>query len=314
MNQNEKNFWSVSSLSKKIGLWSTDQIKNFFIPFLDLKPNELIYDVGSGFSPLGFSLIPYILPNGSIRGFDKSYEIVTEAKKYATSNSYEKFISFQQADVYNLDNMNLPLADLTMCQQLLVNLPDPVTALEKMLNVTVSTGRIFSIENINYGSYVYRPDFSTKTNLRLSQTWQKLCIGGKFGYDYGDTTFGANLPQVFHELGLHDISWQILNTGANIKPPYSHDFKKSFTNNYREEKERLKDLILNHWAPKTDLSEKKIQFFIKQLIDSDYDLYALEHNLFLTQWYYPLISIVGWLREKRTEKKISIQKVDLIIE
>ena len=304
MDHEGNTFWSAISLKKKADLWSSDQIRNFFIPLLDLKSNEQIYDIGSGFSPLGLNFIPYLLPNGSIMGFDISQTTVDEANVYVHERNLSKHISFAQGNVYEIDEKDLPLVDLVMCQQLLVNLPDPVTALEHMLNVTKSTGRIFCVENINYGAYVYRPDFSWKTNLKLSTIWQQLCIAGKFGYDHGDTTFGANLPQVFHELGLFDISWQIISSGTNVKPPYTEEFKKAYLENYAEEKERIKDLILNSWAPHTNLSETKVKFFIKQLITNDYDKFAIKNNLFLTQWYYPFMAIVGWL-EKRDKKSFS---------
>ena len=298
LSQDQKSFWSTTSLKKKIDIWTTEQIRSIFVPLVDLKSNEQIYDVGSGFSPLGRNFLPYLLPNGTIKGFDLDQKTVNEANKSSVEQGISNYISFSQADVYTIDEMDLPLVDLVMCQQLLVNLPDPVTALEHMINVTKSTGRLLCIENINYGAYVYRPDFSWKTNLKLSQIWQQLCITGKFGYDHGDTTFGTNLPQVFYELGLQDISWQIISSGVNPKPPYTKEFKQSFLENYADEKKRIKELIETHWGPNTNLSKKKIKFFIDQVILSDYDQYAVTNNLFLTQWFYPFIAIVGWLNEK----------------
>ena len=298
MNHDHSTFWSTSSLAKKIDLWSSDQIKNFFVPFLNLKSNEEIYDVGSGFSPLGINFIPFILPKGHIVGFDNNDESIRLATSNASATGVSQYIKYQKQDVYTIDEQNLPLADLVMCQQLLVNVADPVTALEHMINVTKTSGRIFCLENVNYGAYIYRPDFSWKANFKLSKIWQELCVKGKYGYDYGDTTFGANLPQVFAELKLHNIAWQIIGSGINVKPPYSKEFKTAFLQNHSNEKQRLKDLILTKWGPKTDLSEKKINYFIQQIVESDYDTYALDHNLFLTQWFYPIMAIVGWLNPK----------------
>lgn len=309
MNQDQKTFWSTTSLKKKIEIWSNDQIRNFFVPLIDLKPNELIYDLGSGFSPLGLSLLPFILPHGTIKGFDIEQETVTQATAYAQDHSLSKMISFSQADVYQIDELELPLADVVMCQQLLVNLPDPIAALEHMMNVTKSTGRILCIENVNYGAYVYRPDFSWRTNLKLSRIWQQLCIAGKFGFDHGDTTFGANLPQVFHKLGLQDISWQIISSGVNAQPPYSEDFKRNFLEKYDEEKARLIDLVLHSWGPKTKLSPVKLQFFVNHLVANDYDRDAVENDLFLTSWFYPFMAIVGWIKQK--EKKPISEEVQL---
>ncbi len=298
MNQDQETFWSKFSLKKKIDLWSTDQIRNFFIPLLNLKANEQIYDIGSGYSPLGIQFLPFIMPNGHITGFDNSKSQVEASNDFVNNKQLSKYISFAQGNVYEIDEKNLPLVDLVMCQQLLVNVPDPVTALEHMLNLLNSTGRIFCVENINYGAYVYRPDFSWRTNLKLTRIWQQLCVIGKFRFDHGDSTFGANLPQIFHEFGLQDIQWQIISPGVNAKPPYSEEFKKAFLKNYDYEKNRIKDLILHSWGPKTKLKESQINFFVDQLITSDYDQYAVENDLFLTQWYYPLIAIVGWIKKR----------------
>lgn len=302
-------FWSQASLVKKIGLWTSDQIKNTIVPLVDLQTNETIYDIGAGFSPLGTQIIPFVLPNGSIIGFDKNNKTVDAANTYVNKQGLANHMTFKQADVYTIDELDLPLADVVMSQQLLVNLPDPITALEHMINVCKSSGRIFCIENINYGAYVHRPDLSWKTNLELSQIWQTLCTVGKEGYDFGDTTFGSNLPQVFYELSLHDISWQILSTGINIQPPYSAEFKKAFLENFKDDRKRIQELLETQWAPKTDLPTDKVDFFIELMVNSDYDEYAIKNNLFLTNWFYPFMVIVGWLEPKK--KKIYSENVKL---
>ena len=92
-------------------------------------------------------------------------------------------------------------------------------------------------------------------------------------------------------------------------PPYSEDFIRSFTKHYKEEKFHLKSLINNYWRQGTDLSDSDIEFFIEHVIDSKYDLYALKNNLYLTQWYYPFMIVVGWL-EKRNKKPTS-EKIDI---
>ena len=299
LSQNQKTFWSKFSLKKKVDLWSTDQIKNFFVPLLDLKANEKIYDVGSGYSPLGIQFIPYIIPNGSISGFDLDSSIVEEANHYVSDRHLASHLSFEQGNVYELDEKGLPLADIVMCQQLLVNIPDAVTAIEHMINLLKSTGRLLCIENINFGAYIYRPDFSWKTNLKISRIWQKLCVSGKYNYDHGNTTVGANLPQIFQELKLNNIAWQIISPGINTQPPYSEEFKQAFLENYDQERDRMVDLILRSWGPLTTLKSSQIDFFIEKVIASDYDKFAVKHDLFLTQWYYPFMAIVGWLNKKR---------------
>lgn len=305
-------FWSTISLKKKLDLWSIQQINQFFLPLVELKQKEIIYDIGSGFSPLGLAFHQFIQPEGSITGFDIDKKTVKLANEYVENQNISK-IHFQEANVYDLGEMQLEGADLVMCQQLLVNVSDHVTALENMLDVTKSSGRILCVENINYGAYIHRPDFSWKTNLRLSQIWQQLCIAGKFGKDRGLTTVGSQLPQTFHELGLHNVQYQIISPSTFPQPPYSEDYIRNFVKNYKEEKFRIKDLILNHWAEGTDLAKDEIDFFI-DFIDSEYDLYAIKNNLFLTQWYYPLIVIVGWLEERKINKENKNQEQFLDID
>lgn len=309
LSQDQKTFWSKFSLKKKVDLWSTDQIKNFFVPLLDLKANEKIYDIGSGFSPLGNQFIPYIIPNGSIIGFDIDPATVKTANDFAAERHLINHLSFQEGNVYEIDEMNLPLADIVMCQQLLVNVPDAVTAIEHMINLLKLTGRILCVENVNFGAYIYRPDFSWKTNLKISRIWQKLCISGKYNFDHGNTTIGANLPQIFQELKLHDITWQIVSPGINTQPPYSQEFKQAFLENYDQERDRMVDLILHSWGPLTSLKSSQIDFFIEKVITSDYDKFAVTHDLFLTQWYYPFMAIVGWINKR--EKKNYSENINL---
>ena len=302
-NDNKATFWSKDSLSAKIGLWSGTQIKDFFVPLLQLQANEFIYDIGGGFSPLGYAFLPYIMPQGKITVFDVDNQIIERANRFAHEKNVSKYLTYKEGDVFNLENNNLEAADLVMCQQLLVNLQDPVTALEKMIDFTKTSGRVFCVENINYGAYIHRPDFSWKANLKLSQIWQKLCLSGKFGVDYANTALGANLPQIFQELGLKNVQWQIISSGTNPQPPYTEEFKRTFILNYKKEKRRLKELILNDWAPNTDLTQEELNFFLLNAIESEYDIHAITNDLFLTQWYYPMMAIVGWLEEKK--EKIS---------
>lgn len=294
---NDNRFWSLSSLKAKIGIWSQHQI-DLFRNLLNLQANEFIIDVGSGFSPLGHAFLPYILPKGHILGIDIDKDTVQSANDLSKEQGKFKLLSFKQGNVMHLlDNFHTP-ADLIMCQQLLVNLTDPVTALEEMINLLKTSGRIFCIENINYGAFCARPDFSWRSNLKMSQIWQKLCITGKWGQDYASTAFGANLPQVFQQLDLKNIQWQIISPGTHPQPPYFNDFKQQFMKQFHTERKRLAHLYENSWAPNTDISQDDLDFFIENMVVSNYDVLAVQEDRPITLWYYPFLVISGWVSGK----------------
>ena len=218
-------------------------------------------------------------------------------------------MSFQQGDIMHLsDNFQ---ADLLMCQQLLVNLVDPITALEEMIKLTKTTGRLFCIENMNYGAFCSRPDFSFRTNLKVSQIWQQLCVMGKWGADYASTGFGTNLPLVFQELGLKNIQWQIISPDTLPYPPYSEEFVQNFKQNFKAERNRLAIFYRKEWAPHTDLTKEEIEFFIENMVLADYDLKAIEENKPLTLWFFPFMAIVGWINEPSFISKNYEDKVDI---
>ncbi|MHA2365883.1 MAG: class I SAM-dependent methyltransferase, partial [Candidatus Hodarchaeales archaeon] len=308
-------YWSESSLKSKIGIWSPDQIQNFLIPLLNLKANEFVIDVGSGFSPLGHAFLPFLLPNGKILGIDSDPKIVKAANKLVEDEGKSKHMNFIHGDVMELsDNDFHSLADLVMCHQLLVNLPDPLIALEEMINLTKLSGRVLCIENINYGAFCSRSDFSWRSNLKLSQIWQKLCLMGKWGVNYSSTAFGAQLPLVFQELGLKRIQWRIMSPGIQPQPPFSKNFKINFIKNYKTERERLASFYREQWGPATDLTSSDIEYFIEHMILSDYDLIALEENKPLSFWYYPFMVIVGWIEDTEIKRDAELSNQTIHID
>lgn len=288
-------YWSATSLRSKLGLWPPDMVQHFFVPLVNLRPNEVIYDVGCGYSPLGNAFLPYLLPDGWVLGLDSDEELVHQANNWSEERGLASHLSFAQANAYDLGEVTTSPADLVMCQQLLVNLTDPVIALQEMMHLTKRSGRILCVENVNYGAYVARPDLSWRSNLRLSQTWQTLVIAGKWGVDYASTGYGANLPRVFQELGLRGVQWRVVSPGTQPKPPYSDDYKTYVRDVLPGENQRLARLLRESWGPASGLPEEEVEFFIAQTYESDHDFVAVEEDRPITQWFHPFMAIVGWL-------------------
>ncbi|MFB6188739.1 MAG: class I SAM-dependent methyltransferase [Halapricum sp.] len=102
--------------------------------------------------------------------------------------------------------------DLAVCQALLINLPDPVAAVEELSRV--SSDLVAAIEPDNSAVTV---DSTVKRESSLARRAREHYLAGV----ETDVTLGANVREYFEAAGLSEIRTRRYDHERTVEPPYS---------------------------------------------------------------------------------------------
>lgn len=163
---------------------------------LSLVDRDLVLDVGCGTGELS-EILTEETP-GTVIGIDRDRTLLREAPLPTVQS----------------DALRLPVrddaADLTVCQALLVNLPDPVSAITEFARC--SADLVGAIE----------PDNSAVAVESTVPAEEDLTARARENYIRGvttDVTLGA-VPELFREAGLRDVRTRRYDHIQLIEPPY----------------------------------------------------------------------------------------------
>ncbi|SNX87141.1 related to menaquinone biosynthesis methyltransferase ubiE [Melanopsichium pennsylvanicum] len=142
----------------------------FLLPYL--RPNFQILDIGCGPGTITTSLASYI-PDGCIIGTDYSAQVVAKAQKRLNQlrtgtlpnadRTVADRVTFQIASVLELPYLD-DTFDVVYCHQMLLHLPDPVSALKEMRRVC-KPGGLIAAREADFSTCVQFPETAT------FQTW-----------------------------------------------------------------------------------------------------------------------------------------------
>ena len=204
--------------------WNEDYLEllaeRLYIPY-----TQTLVDIGCGKGMMGFRFSKY-MPAGS-KGYGVDYEpgYIAEARQRAQSEFGHTDIDYEFKVGY-ADDIPLPdnIADVTLCQTLLIHVKNPQRVIAEMMRVTKPGGWVVALEpnnlvpNLMFDRYG-ETDYNVEAMLEVLEV--KLRIEkGKKNLGEGFNSLGDVVPDLFLKAGLTDVKVWISDKALAIIPPY----------------------------------------------------------------------------------------------
>lgn len=159
-----------------------------------LTEGMMVLDVGCGTGSITRGIAEAVGPNGHVIGVDNSRNLIEKARK---NHGHIPGLYFEIADSYNL-SFNQQF-DIVTSSRLLIWLSDPLKALKMMIKAAKIGGRILIVDyNHEKISWEPQPPSSMLNFYSAYLRWRS-----EAGMD---NSIADNLPQMFQNLGLKDIT------------------------------------------------------------------------------------------------------------
>jgi SAM-dependent methyltransferase len=228
MSENTKNIdwstpcWKEMLVYQRKAIWHKDTLDRM-AAWLGLEPGMTVADVGCGLGYLGYTYWPYFGQGGQYYGVDASPALLLDATNAARSWATGGKFQFTAGDAYHLPFPD-DLADVTMCQALLIHLNQPERALAEMVRVTKPGGLVVCHEPDNVsrrvgGLYSSLPQLDIEDHLLVAKV-SLICNKGRIALGQGDNSIGAKIPHLMKRLNLTDIQIRNNDKVAFLEPPY----------------------------------------------------------------------------------------------
>ena len=205
-------------------IWNVDQL-TLFGRRLGLRRGMRLADVGSGFGFFGRCFLPMVLPGGSLDGFELEPKLVAEANARAAADDLAEVARFTQADAMALSAEDASF-DVTMCQTLLMHLPDAEGALAEMVRVTRPGGLVVTAEPDGLTNVMMErwavdggAEDTLEDAVEAALAFAKV-IEGRRARGGGDPRIGTRMPHLMHRAGLTDVRAWLDDRLHVMHPPY----------------------------------------------------------------------------------------------
>jgi len=259
--------------SSRTGLWSKDGLRQLS-KFLDLHRVSSICDYGCGTGEFTKILETISSPDCSITGIDVDEHLLKVAKQNALRDS----TAFFRHDVNNLpaDWSH----DVSCCQTLLTNLPNPIEVCKIFREHTKSDGLIFAIEPDNSAR-----SFFSSVDEEIKLVRKSTAIAIEHAAVSRHLNCGPTVASWFVKTGLRDIDVMVYTVLDKVLPP-NYEYTLSHIG---ETKQRLKaksDIfknILDELMELATIAEEKA----KQQIENNEYVRVGTYSLFVTKGRVP---------------------------
>lgn len=212
-----KYYWNEKSeylRQSRTHMWNDDYMEFLIKSVWKITSSVNIVDFGCGLGFLG-SLIMPVLPQGSTyTGIDKGGKLLDEARSIFQNAPFKA--DFFEQDL--LKYMPIEKYDISICQALLMHVPEPQIVLEKMRDSVVKGGKVICIEinwNIaNAALFLDGLDTDSFCNLGILQ---KLWVE-EYKQNRIDRCIGIKLPAYMQKLGLKDVEVRLNDCVQFVNP------------------------------------------------------------------------------------------------
>jgi len=217
-----EDYWKDKLIGPRKYVWREDTIEKL-AAWLALKPGMTVIDVGCGLGYLGYTYWPWYGQGGRYIGIDKSHKLLTDTRKAANEWAQDGEATFIRGDVYRLPSGD-DIADIVMCQTLLMHLERPESALREMVRVAKPGRLIVCLEPDNVSPRIGR-HFSSMPqldfdDLLLYARIYLTCHEGRMKLGRGDAAIGPKVPHMMKTLALTEIDIRINDRVFHLEPPY----------------------------------------------------------------------------------------------
>lgn len=174
---------------------------------------------------MGFKFARYMPAGATVYGIDYEAGHIEEARQRAQSEFGRSNINYE-FKVGNATEIPLPdnVADVTLCQTLLIHVKNPQRVIQEMIRVTKPGGWVLALEpnnlvpNLMFDRYG-ETDFNVEGMLDVLEI--KLRIEkGKKALGEGFNSLGDVIPDLFLKAGLVNTKVWISDKALSIIPPY----------------------------------------------------------------------------------------------
>ncbi|WP_461489980.1 methyltransferase domain-containing protein [Pontibacter sp. HJ8] len=225
MEEQEDKRHSEDHLGPAREYWWNEDYLELLARRLNLEYCQSLVDIGCGKGMMGFKFSKYLPAGARVYGVDFEAEYIEEAQQRAQSIYLHNPIDYKFL-VGNASDIPLPdnLADITLCQTLLIHVKDPQRVIEEMIRITKPGGWVVALEpnnlvpNLMFDRYG-ETDFDVESTLEVLEV--KLRIEkGKKRLGEGFNSLGDVIPDLFVKAGLRDTKVWISDKALSIIPPY----------------------------------------------------------------------------------------------
>lgn len=180
-----------------------EKYRHQMVEDLDLKPGDMVLDVGSGPGLWSNRLAEKVAPNGCIIGIDYSTDAISHAQKNLENSPYKNIIKYSQADFFNIPYPEETF-DLVFCSNSLMYFPDSMKEklLKEQKRVVKKGGRIVSKEYDGETIIIYPipPELWLKLKNAVAQV-----LSTRPPEEYYDEYVARNVRKLFLEAELKNI-------------------------------------------------------------------------------------------------------------
>ena len=214
--------------------------------YLELKPRQIVVDVGSGTGSFTRLLANGIKFQGKVIGIERNRRLLSVAKKLSNKQRIpRKLVSYK---VGKAESLPLPsnFADRVVCQMVLWLVKDRKRVVSEMLRVCKPGGLVGAIDLVLENVAYYYPQNQRLTELR--KKWHEALVKG-YAQIYGsDRNIGYKLPTLFKEQGLERVrldAYAYVWSDSDDRIPFDFRLKsyQRYVRNFdtKQEKRRRKE-------------------------------------------------------------------------
>ncbi len=173
---------------------------------LGLAPGMAMADIGCGSGASSLTLLPYLMPGGSLTGCDRDPVVLEYARENAAAAGAADSARYIQAEAGCIPVDN-GAYDVTSCQTVLMHVSDPDAILAEMIRVTRPGGLVaatepdwttMSLRNLN------QPPRAPEDAARWARAMALILEGGRLRGS-GDWSIGSTLMLKFRDQGLASV-------------------------------------------------------------------------------------------------------------
>ena len=259
--------------SSRTGLWSEEGLRNLS-KFLDLSRARSICDYGCGTGESTKILEALSSSDCKVVGIDNDETLLKTAKENSLRDSTEFF----QYDVNNMPaNWQY---DVSCCQTLLMNLPNPIDICKILKNNTKPGGLIFAIEPDNSARTFYS---SVEEEIELVRLSTAIAIERTSSSQ--NINCGPRVASWFVEIGLKDVDVMVYTVLDKVLPP-NYEYTLSKLGETRERLKAKSDVFKNDLDKLVELALIAEEKTKKQIENNEY-VRTGTYSLFVTKGYVP---------------------------